>query len=414
MTFSKFFKSKFNKLFIRLLCFTGVYLIIIAKQAFALLKGTNLSLFFFPIMVLFILTISSLMFEGDIKKRVSLFIAVYLLSIATDGLFSIILIFLQIDLNTMMRFCPQSGIITLAARLTNLILYCTFRSSFDNLKKRCCKTYVLFTCLLLFAASNIILSTQNDLFVKQKAAIYCFYGMQLSLIIILSTYAVILIKDKTKKEKVAQERAKLSEYKLALLSYTRDTCDELKTIKNNMSTNYETILKLNRLNDPIALEKYVLSLCSNLDAMYELHKCDNLILAIALSEKRKMADDNGIDFTAIINTNIFPFTDEELNAIITNTLDNAFNAVLKVENGIKKVNLNIKKINTDETLIHCTNTFNRNTYINIPFLSSIKPNRTNHGYGTKIVKSIVKKYHGSTVYWKDNILFHTKIIVRGR
>lgn len=38
----------------------------------------------------------------------------------------------------------------------------------------------------------------------------------------------------------------------------------------------------------------------------------------------------------------------------------------------------------------------------------------NHGYGTQNVKSIVKRYHGTVVYWKDESRFYVRINVRCR
>ena len=51
--------------------------------------------------------------------------------------------------------------------------------------------------------------------------------------------------------------------------------------------------------------------------------------------------------------------------------------------------------------------------MNIPLLSTIKQDKNNHGYGTKIVKAIVRRYKGTVNYWKDSKNFYVQIIVRG-
>ena len=71
----------------------------------------------------------------------------------------------------------------------------------------------------------------------------------------------------------------------------------------------------------------------------------------------------------------------------------------------------MKKINEAELMIHCENTYNKEVYSNLSFLSTGKDDKVNHGYGTKIVKSIVQRYHGTVTYWKDDINFYVRVIV---
>ena len=237
------------------------------------------------------------------------------------------------------------------------------------------------------------------------------YSLQLALVVFIIVSLVLLVRNKTAKEKAAIQWVEMSESKLALYQYAKETYEEVKSIRHDIKRHYNYLRELAHQNKVHEIESYLDELCSDLKRTDDLYVCDNLVLSVALYDKGQTAKEQNITFSKSITANTFPFTDSELNSILTNILDNAFEAVEKVTEGERKVSLVVKKINEAELMIHCENTYNKEVYSNLSFLSTGKEDKVNHGYGTKIVKSIVKRYHGTVTYWKDDINFYVRVIV---
>lgn len=412
LAFKKFLKPKYRNKVYYILSFIGLYALVLIKQGLILFTNSNLTLFFFPIVFTYILIITKLFFQGNIKKRVGIFIVIYLLLIVTDGIFAIIFMCFHISANDIMVFGMASSVATLIIRMTSFMLYLLLKNLYEIIKEKSSKKpYIILIYALMFVCSFIALIFFSD---EVNNSVYCISSIHIMLSVVITIYVIALFQNKTAKEQEAIKRARMSESKLALFKYTKETYEEIKSIRHDLKRHYNYLLELNRLRDHQGIEDYLLDLCSKLSPTNDLYLCDNLILAVALSDMQQKAKQEDIAFSKTITVNTFPFSDSELNSVISNVLDNAYEAVSKVTKGEKMITLSIKKINAQEILIYCANTYNKDAYFEIPLLSTIKRDKNNHGYGTKIVKSIVKRYEGTAVYWKDETNFYVKIIVRGK
>ena len=239
----------------------------------------------------------------------------------------------------------------------------------------------------------------------------CIYCVETGFVIFFIVSLILFVRNKTAKEKAAIQRAEMTESKLALYQYTKETYEKVKSIRHDIKGHYNYLRELAHQKKFNEIESYLNELCADLKRTEDLYVCDNLVLAVAIYDKERVAKEKTITFSKSIAANTFPFTDSELNSILTNILDNAFEAAEKVTEGKREVTFRLKKINELELMIHCENTYNKKVYNNLSFLSTGKRDKVNHGYGTKIVKSIVRRYHGTVVYWKDDTRFYVRVIV---
>ena len=136
---------------------------------------------------------------------------------------------------------------------------------------------------------------------KPNNVMICIYCVEAGFIVFFIVYLVLLFRNKTAKEKAAIQRAEMSESKLALYQYTKETYEEVKSIRHDIKGHYNYLSELSHQNKEV--------------------------------------------------------------------------------------------------------------YSNLSFLSTGKDDKVNHGYGTKIVKSIVQRYHGIVTYWKDDMNFYVRVIV---
>lgn len=413
MAFTKFLKPKYHEKRYYIYSFLGLYAIILVKQWFVMFGKSRITMFFFPVMMVYIFTVAKVLFGASIKRKVTVFFLVYMLSGVVDNVCIVFFKHCNILVKEIMVFGSKSSIIILLIRVINLIAYLLINSCYDVYRKKERSIYIMPINIVVFSfVMNIQYMVPRD--TKNNTGLrYCFYGVQFVIIALITLHIFFLVKEKTEKEKEALQRAKLSEAKLTSIQYTKDMYQEMKMIQHDMNKHYRLLAELNQQKEYDAMESYLSELYNKIHDTEDLCVSNNLILAVGISEKQQVASKEGIQFDAKLEAEQFPFTDSELNSILTNILDNAFEAVSKIKEGDKKVILTIKKVNEQEIQIYCSNTYNQDAYFEIPFLSTIKPDQCNHGYGTRIVKEIVRKHKGTIWYWKDDRQFYVQIKVGG-
>jgi len=201
----------------------------------------------------------------------------------------------------------------------------------------------------------------------------------------------------------------------------------LKFLANQRSNQYEMSKELiNAVNiKSHDLKKQIKFLKNESDikseAIEEIGKCvddyDTMIsttnntLSIVLSEKSLICRQNNIVFTCMADGSGFEKMDElDIYTLFANLLDNAIDAVLKLDEKDRNIVLNIKRKDSFIS-IHEENCFNGNILINDGHLSTTKVDNMLHGFGTKSMEMIVSKYDGSISYNHMDGIFEINILI---
>lgn len=412
ISFNEYLKPKVKNRFLNfLLCFGIEYILVCIKQEMLLLGDDIIGSKLAPLILIYILLLALLAYEAPLKRKILIVVLIYSLSFIVEAFYAVIFMIIDFNIKNLMNFSFVSASVTLLIRTTDLIIFLSLKNFFVLIKKKDVKPYMVFFYLVIFLCSGFIMILYEG--IADKKIVFCLYCTQAIVMVALFAYVIIILTNTINREHEAIKRAELSESKIAFLDYSREIYEEIKLIRHDMKKHYNYLLDLNRRKDYEAIERYLTELCNDLRETETLYPCENLILAVALSDAQKKAKQQDIDFNKIVTVYEFPFTDTELNSVITNILDNAFEAVSKVKEGERAIKLEIKQINEEEIMICCENTYEAKEYAGKAFLTTVKPDKDNHGYGTKIVRKIVKRYKGTVVYWKDKNKFYVKIIVRG-
>ncbi len=164
-----------------------------------------------------------------------------------------------------------------------------------------------------------------------------------------------------------------------------------------------------------------LSTAISLDEKYELEraisiydttiKTGNEVLDVILTEKSMFCDQMGIRFERIVDGSILDFiSNTDLYSLLGNAMDNAIEAVSKIEKPEERViSLMIRKSH-GVVLIHV-----ENGYVGeIDFIDGMpqttKGNKIYHGFGVKSIKNVVDKYDGSFKIRAKNGVFSLNVI----
>ena len=147
-----------------------------------------------------------------------------------------------------------------------------------------------------------------------------------------------------------------------------------------------------------------------LDAETKIY-CPNQLLNTILNEKKKEADENGINIKISIAPDFaIDFVENmDLIAIMGNLLDNALEAAKQCEQGYVNIELQSKN-GAHFSVISIENSYVGEILIKDDEIVIGKEDKTKHGYGIKNVDAIAQKYNGYLQNSYDCCLF-TSIVV---
>lgn len=135
----------------------------------------------------------------------------------------------------------------------------------------------------------------------------------------------------------------------------------------------------------------------------------NRIVDIILADKIEKAENNDIDF--MVKTGIISegrIQDIDWCSILSNLLDNAIEACLKLKESERWIKININQ-NECATIINISNTFDGKIQRDNGWLKSSKNNEYMHGLGIKSVQNSVEKYNGILEYRAEMKIFKINI-----
>ena len=172
------------------------------------------------------------------------------------------------------------------------------------------------------------------------------------------------------------------------------TDNELRKFRHNYKNMKIGLMSLLNNKDTDGAKKYVADCDELLDIDYTLYQTGNSIINAILSDKAMKVKDKGITikFTGLIPRTKISNTD--LCIIFGNILDNAIEAVEKVDDNIaKEINIDVYK-KKDYLFITVTNPTKTEVAIKDNKIVTSKDDKNNHGLGLSSVEETLKKYDG--------------------
>lgn len=139
-------------------------------------------------------------------------------------------------------------------------------------------------------------------------------------------------------------------------------------------------------------------------------KTGNKAIDIILTEKSMMCNASDIKLTCIVDGKHFSFMSEsDLYSLFGNILDNAIEAVSKLEREKRVITLTASRIN-DFLMINVRNYFDGDLTFFDGLPVTTKKDKQYHGYGMKSVKMTCEKYGGTLSVGTDDGIFTLKIL----
>ncbi len=164
-----------------------------------------------------------------------------------------------------------------------------------------------------------------------------------------------------------------------------------RTLTHDFNNHLAIIQSLISNGKIIKAEEYINSVIGKSSIKGIIFNTNNTIIDALLTQKYYIAKNKGVDMQIIpSDLSKVPITTEDLVIVILNLIDNAIEAALKCENK-KIVKLKIMQ-EESEVVFSIQNTTIMKSEKITNEIATTKDDKLNHGFGLKIIKSILKKY----------------------
>lgn len=151
-------------------------------------------------------------------------------------------------------------------------------------------------------------------------------------------------------------------------------------------------------------EDFVKELSSAIDDFDSFYKTDNSALNVILNEKNTVCRNKGIELSCILDGGGLGFMrGRYVYSLFGNLLDNAIEAVEKLEETKRAIGLNVRTVG-GFLLINIYNSYEGDLNVGGGLPKTSKKHADFHGYGLKSVQSVVNHYDGNmSITTKDGV-----------
>ncbi|MBP1562098.1 MAG: sensor histidine kinase [Oscillospiraceae bacterium] len=127
-----------------------------------------------------------------------------------------------------------------------------------------------------------------------------------------------------------------------------------------------------------------------------------------LNAKLTLAKSLGIEVICSVEKELSGIESADLCNLLGNMLDNAIEAAQRCELEKRSIELNISSVG-NRLNIAIRNSIIHSVLKENPSLATSKPDKFEHGFGIKTIKTIAEKYGGTTDFYEDNLTFVCRV-----
>lgn len=296
-------------------------------------------------------------------------------------------------------------------KLTELAIYLCFLSLFGKSGSLNRKSSIFFSIYLLLTVLG--LSTVTVISVEDASGKYNASVLIISAVLTLSLFFVYFFVYKLMSLQRKEYEYSFIEEKIAadkrILEESNVTLENLHKIRHDLKNHFTVIKGLLEEGDIPSSEKYIDDLFPKIDRIGNVINSGNSIVDYLINAK--FAKNKDIQVTVTGNAGILnDMEDLDIVGLMGNLLENALEAVEKIPpDKEKRVELYFLMQNNCK-IIMCNNTVIRPVLQNNEHLKTTK-REPGHGYGNKIIDTVVKKYNGFIEYSESDGLFRAQVVL---
>ena len=265
---------------------------------------------------------------------------------------------------------------------------------------------VFVVSFLIIAAIQIVII--NRILCESNLILLMLSELGLILINIICLYITVNLSETHKREEMLIVEKKQNEYTQKYAQTVKEQYEQTRRLRHDMKQ-YFTVL-----DELIAEEKYdearqlISENYKNISRTEVVVDVGNDFVNSILNAKLTLAKSHGIDVICSVEKDLSGIESADLCNLLGNMLDNSIEAAQKCEPPKRSIELNISAAG-NRLNITVRNSVFCSVLKENPNLLTSKPNKSDHGFGIKTIKSIAEKYGGTTDFYEENMTFVCRV-----
>ena len=358
------------------------------------------------------LAITTLLYSKIIDEKIGTLLfkeLIYLMLLAACDVFTLSLfeVVSQTDVEIQMQLHTEIVWILVGfSKLLCFIILSVFSRRFQFHKR---KIYIA-VYVPLFSNLMMVFILGNEILIMGEGH-RSILTMGITIVTFLSSFVSLFLTDQYLERRDIESETQLSllqmESQYKYYKAKKEELNNLQSIRHDLK-NHLLILESESSERQT---KYLESLISRIDSYHIKYNTGNETIDVILMEKVKVAENQGIDISILLEAKELNSIEAIDNVIIFgNLLDNAIEACQREQVYRKYIRLSGKAVENFYVLV-CKNSYDINSLKeNAGHFSTSKINNKHHGFGLRNVERTVKKYNGELVITNDETEFCIKII----
>lgn len=232
-------------------------------------------------------------------------------------------------------------------------------------------------------------------------------------IILINIVVCYLVNDLRKMNDTVRENELLKikqEYNSQYIENANREYDAIRKLRHDFKDNYRVVHTLLCDGKIDRAMEHIEKIQSSSSGMEVFIRTDNDIANAIINAKLNTAKSLGIEPTCLSVKNFDGIDDLDLCRLLSNMLENAINACVNSKKSERNIYL---KITSDDYsyAFSLKNTIDESVLKNNPKMKTTKKNSSEHGYGIRIIREIVRKYDGKCDFYEEDEMFCCNVVL---
>ena len=289
--------------------------------------------------------------------------------------------------------------------LSYIIISGVVRLQLWKLRKRELFNVIIFMAISIVAI--LILIAIGTLY--SKNIVISSYGIIVILLIVCMDMLFFKILTGLIKEKQQTQDYNMLEQKISgqeqYLKNVKQLDTQIRVLRHDMDNQLKTVEFMMNTGLYDAASRHIDSYKEAVENISNYIVTDNEVVNAVLNSKIAAAKRENIVINTSVHKHIKKMEDLDICSLLGNLLDNAVEAELRLPKEKRHIEF-VMLWEYDEMIIKISNNIEKSVLSENENLNTSKPDKENHGFGTKIIEDIVNKYNGMyDIYEEYNMFF---------
>lgn len=197
-----------------------------------------------------------------------------------------------------------------------------------------------------------------------------------------------------------------------LLLFSKENYSEIHELRHELKNHMSYIKLMAEAGEYQKLKEYAATVCGEAEGIFSFVECGNQVINAVMNHAIRQGELMGVKVESqIVLPPVIPFKETEFCSLLSNLMENAMEAA-RLSGDEEPVVLVRIRPQLDYLFIHVDNPVNDS----LPpqrrlSLKTTKADEKLHGYGTRIIQNLVKKYRGSVKFDMRDGRFYADVML---